>query len=834
MNETKETRIYFDEPRLKMTLAGRMFVRIVSFSALFLLAAAGATFLISGIARLFWLGAFIALWFGDWMLHRGHAERLVGEAKGGQINAADYLSPAAYKILERAFDHSLLQKKNFYLLLLRRLLERKEIREGIARMDVAPEEIGQKTDEYLGKSVSAPASSELRAGVENYLAAVFLEAKRRGSHCLETDDLFSALSLAGDPEIAKIFNLFSINAGDLSRALIFGRFRKRFWKLSSLPATLGGFAPRVFKAKPRRMNRAWTARPTPVLDKFSADLTDLARLEVVGFLVGHEKEYERLADVLAKAGKANALLVGESGAGKETIVAHLAYQMAKDGVPPALFDKRLVSLQIGGLVAGAQPAELQERINKIIEEIKLAGNIVLYIPDIHNLVRTSGEAFLSAADVLLPAVTGGDFSVIGSTFPKEFKQLIEPRGDFADAFEVIRVEEISDDEAERLLVYHGLLWERQYGVVVSFGAVKKAVLLARRYFRQKLLPASAEELLKEAVVSAAAKREKHLNADGVIAIAEKKINVPLRQAGKEEARQLLNLEEIIHAELVDQQEAVAAVSRALREYRSGLSRKGGPIAVFLFVGPTGVGKTELSKILARIQFGSKEAMARFDMSEFQDKQSVVRFIGSPDGKIAGALTEAVLAKPFGLILLDEFEKAHPDILNLFLQVFDDGRLTDGLGRTVDFQNTIIIATSNARSDFVKSEIEAGRPAGEIAEALKKKLAEYFRPELINRFSGIVVFKNLSLADTEAIARLQLAELAKGLAATHGIVLAVSEEAVKKIAALGYDPVFGARPLRGVISEKVRSVLAEKILKGEIVKGVTVKLIAEGGELKVVI
>ncbi|MEK7521139.1 MAG: ATP-dependent Clp protease ATP-binding subunit, partial [Patescibacteria group bacterium] len=796
MSETKETRIYFDDPRLKMTLAGRMFVRVASSSAFLLLAAAGATFLISGINRLFWLGALILLFFGDWLFHRNHAERLIGEAKGGEINAADYLSLAAYKITERAFDRALLQKKNFYLLLLRQLLERKEIREGLARMDVALEEIRRKTDEYLGKTAGASASPELRASVENYMAAVFSEAKNRGSHCLEPDDLFSALSLAGDAEIAKIFNLFSINAGDLSRALIFSRFRKRFWGLSAIPATLGGFAPRVFKAKPRRMNRAWTARPTPVLDKFSVDFTDLARLETVGFLVGHEKEYARLADVLAKTGKANALLVGESGAGKETIVAHLAYQMAKDGVPPALFDKRLVSLQIGGLVAGAQPAELQERINKIIEEIKLAGNIVLYVPDVHNLVRTSGEAFLSVADVLLPAAVEGDFSVIGSTFPKEFKQFIESRGDFSDAFEIIRVEEISEDEAERLLVYHGLLWERQYGIVVSFGAVKKAVALARRYFHQKLLPASAEELLKEAVAAAAAKGEKTLNAEGVIAVAEKKVNVPLREVGKDEAQKLLKLEEIIHVELVDQEEAVKAVSRALREYRSGLSRKGGPIAVFLFVGPTGVGKTELSKILAKIQFGSKEAMARFDMSEFQDKQSVVRFIGSPDGQIAGALTEAVIAKPFSLILLDEFEKAHPDILNLFLQVFDDGRLTDGLGRTVDFQNTIVIATSNARSDFVKSAIEAGKGAGEIAEELKKKLAEYFRPELVNRFSGIVVFKNLSLADTEAIARLQLAELAKGLAATHGISLVVSEEAVKKIAALGYDPVFGARPLRG--------------------------------------
>ena len=293
----------------------------------------------------------------------------------------------------------------------------------------------------------------------------------------------------------------------------------------------------------------------------------------------------------------------------------------------------------------------------------------------------------------------------------------------------------------------------------------------------------------------------------------------------------MNLESLIHERLIDQEEAVKAVSRALREYRSGLSRKGGPIASFLFVGPTGVGKTELSKILANIQFGSKDAMIRFDMSEYQEKQSISRFIGSPDGSTSGALTDAVIQKPYSLVLLDEFEKAHPDILNLFLQVFDDGRLSDNTGRIADFQNTIIIATSNANSNFIKESIDAGKTIAEISDVLKKKLTEYFRPELINRFSGIILFKNLSQSDIISVAGLLLKELADDLKENQNIYISFSTEAVEKIAEWGYDPAFGARPLRGVISEKIRSVLAEMILKDEIIRGKSININLKGEDLE---
>jgi ATP-dependent Clp protease ATP-binding subunit ClpE len=351
------------------------------------------------------------------------------------------------------------------------------------------------------------------------------------------------------------------------------------------------------------------------------------------------------------------------------------------------------------------------------------------------------------------------------------------------------------------------------------------VELAHRYFRNKLLPGSASDLLKEAVVVVAQNREKIVTPETVIRLAESQSKIPIQQAEGKEAEQLLNLEETIHKKLVNQENAVRAVSSALREYRSGLTRKGGPIASFLFVGPTGVGKTELSKIIASLQFGSKDMMQRFDMSEYQDKQSIFRFIGTPDGTRTGSLTDAVLARPYSLVLLDEFEKAHPDILNLFLQVFDDGRLTDSLGRTVNFENTIIIATSNAHSDLIKTRIEEGVAMTDISEEIKKKLTDYFRPELINRFSDIVAFRNLTRDEIKIIAGFLVKEVGDILESTHGITLGVSDEALSRIAELGYSPVFGARPLRQVISEKIRSALAEKLLRKELARGnsVTVAL-----------
>jgi ATP-dependent Clp protease ATP-binding subunit ClpC len=423
----------------------------------------------------------------------------------------------------------------------------------------------------------------------------------------------------------------------------------------------------------------------------------------------------------------------------------------------------------------------------------------------------------------MPIIKSDAFPIIGATYPKEFKEYIEDKTDFANAFEVLSISEISQQEAIMLLTYDSLILEKQYKLTIHFSAIKQAVVLAAKYFHYKPLPASARELFKEAISMATQRGSESVTGDTITQIVERKINVPIHKTGKAEAQMLLNLEDIIHKKYINQDEAVSAVSESLRAYRSGLSRKGGPIASFLFVGPTGVGKTELSKILADIQFGSEKFMVRFDMSEYQQKESISRFIGSADGKIAGSLTEAVIHRPYSLILLDEFEKAHPDILNLFLQVFDDGRLTDSFGRVVDFQNTIIIATSNAHSVYIQEQIRSGKKILDFSDEIKKKLFDYFKPELINRFSNVVVFKPLSIENVTSIARINLESLAQILDESQGIEMQFDDAVVEKIATLGYDPAFGARPLRKVIDKSIKSKLSKKILAQEIVKGQTIKV-----------
>ncbi len=824
--------IYFNEPLLRMNAAGRFAVRFTTYFAYGVMVAATVALFMSDISELRAAGWLVALFLGDRLLHIGEAGRSLARAPSGKVNVADYVSPAALAILDYARRRTAALSGNVYWHIFERLFARKDVVEIVRRLDAKPEEVLMNVLERIGRAQSGAkvAREEAVAKIQALVFSAFDIAQRSGEMFIEPRDLLAALAAVDDNDIKTIFELFGIAPQDVEIAVAFGVVTRSFAGLSILPATLSGLAiGKAFRARHRVMNRAWTARPTPTLDNFGDDLTDAARQEKIGFLIGHEAEYNRVVDVLSRPSYPNVLLIGEPGIGKETMIAHLAFQIAKDRVPAALFDKRLVSLQLSSLVAGADPAELRSRVQRIIDEVAMAGNVILYIPDIHLLTKTSGPQSLSLADLLMPAIKNDMFSVIGATYPKEYKQYVEPLSDFTEAFDAIRVEEISEAEAQRILTYQAIILEKQYRVTISFGAIKKAVSVAHKYLAATPLPSSAANLLKEALAVAAQRGAKILTPNDVVDIAEHKVNIPIHTAGKEEAEALLNLEQIIHKKYIDQDDAVGAVSRALREYRSGLSRKGGPMASFLFVGPTGVGKTELAKILAKIQFGSVEAMVRFDMSEYQDKQSFFRFIGSPDGNVSGTLTDAVLQKPYGIILLDEFEKAYSDILNLFLQVFDDGRLTDNLGRTVDFQNTIIIATSNAHSDYIKQQIEAGQAMTELSAELKKKLSDVYKPELLNRFSGIIVFRTLAPEHIAQIASLQLQDLAVAVKEAQGIDLAWDDAVTAEVARLGYDPVFGARPLRGVISDKLRSVLAEKILRGEVGRGDMVRVQLDGDQ-----
>lgn len=828
-------RFYFKEPRFLMTLGGRIFIRIVSYVSYIVFLIAGLSLAFSDISQLRALGIFILIFFADMAWRAGEGDKPFSEMDdNGRINLAEYVSTASYSALEKSFDKSVISQSNFFLEIIKELLERKEIKEGLSRLNLMPDEVKQKLDSLMksARDEKKYEKKEIRRMAESLVISAGMRSIANRRQFIEPVDLFSGLFFAGDERINRLLNTFSMGMEDIELALLLSSLKR---KLNfRLPSTIGGFSFETQrKLRHRVVSRAWTSRPTPVLDRYGSDLTDLAQVGEIGFVVGHERYYQRMVDTLCRPIDPNALLVGEEGIGKGTIVEHLARQIIKDDVPPELFDKRLVGLEIASLVAGASPEELQARLKTITDEIFMAGNIILYIPDFHNLLKTSGSSYLSAADALIPVIKNNSFPVIGATYPREFKAMVEARSDITGIFEVIRLEEISEADARRILIYESLIYEKKTGIVVGFGAIKSAVTLAKKYIAGEFLPSSAQELLKDSLAIAEREGKKYLGRDEVIKAIEVKVNIPVHDADKDEAEALLNLENTIHKRLVDQEEAVKAVSSALREYRSGLSRPGGPIATFLFVGPTGVGKTELAKILAKIHFGSESAMIRFDMTEYQSKDSFYRFIGSPDGKVGGALTDAVLQKPYGLILLDEFEKAFPDILNLFLQVFDDGRLTDNLGRVVGFQNTIIIATSNAHSDIINESLSKGEKMTNIAEYLKRKLTDVFRAELLNRFSRIVVFRDLSPKDVGAITKINLADLAE-MVSGQGIKMSFDESVINKIAKLGYEPAFGARPLRRAIEENLRAPLAEKLLKKEINRGDNVKVVFENDKFSFVL
>ena len=818
----------FSHPLFNADKFSRSLARIIYYTFFIVLLGVVVACFISDIQALRWAGVLMALIIIDYLLHSRSAPYSVRDFFAGNIpsnNLALCVDKETLHYIISAFERAQGLGANLPLSLLASLLDKTNITQALGRLDISPKDFRKRIEIEIERIVENKdkkdiSQEDLLDQLKKILFIAALTADFHTQHDIKSETLFSAIAQLKDSLIEKTLDIFSVTGKDIDGAIVFSRYTQHKWKI---PLFTGGFAIKSIKVKPHRVNRTFTSRPTPVLDRFSRDVTDLARMGVEGFLIGHKKEYEEMIDSLSRQGSRNVLLIGEPGVGKESLVSHLAFNIISDNVPAPLFDRRLVELSIGNLVSGASYQELSSRLSIVVKEIVSAGNIILYIPEIHQLAKTADGNTMELSDILMPIIKSDAFPVIGATYPKEYKEFIEQRSDFANTFSIVRVGQITSEESITLLTYDAIIHEKQYGVRVNFSAIKQAVVLAEKYFRYKPLPASARDVFKEAISTATQRGLKEINGQLVIEVVERKINVPIHKTGKEEARALLNLEDTIHKTYVDQEEAVSSVADALRAYRSGLARQGGPIATFLFVGPTGVGKTELSKILSTIQFGSEKYMVRFDMSEYQEKDSVSRLIGSSDGRIAGALTEGIIQRPYSLILLDEFEKAHPDILNLFLQVFDDGRITDSLSRVVDFTNTIIIATSNAHSVYIQDQISSGRAIHEFIDDFKKKLFDYFKPELINRFSDVVVFKPLSKEDIGFVARLNLENLSRALEDSQGISIAFDHKLVSKISSLGYDPSFGARPLRKAIDENIKSVLAKKILSGDVSRGQTVTI-----------
>ena len=645
---------------------------------------------------------------------------------------------------------------------------------------------------------------------------------------------------------------------------------------------------------------------TPALDSFGRDLTEMAKSGKLDPVIGRENEIERLLVVLCRRYKNNPVLLGEAGVGKTAIVEGLAQRVVSNDVPELLADKRIVVLDLAMMVAGTKyRGQFEERIKAVMNEVRRARNIILFIDELHTLVGAGGaEGAIDASNVLKPALSRGELQCIGATTLDEYRKYIEKDGALERRFQQIIVEPPS--KVETLAILKGLRdrYEAHHRVQITDEALSGAVELSMRYIPGRVLPDKAIDVIDEAgarvrlkamtkpedlskleeeikkltiekdesvrnadyeraadlrdkAISLAADKEKmekqwhdHRNEiDGIVdeevvaEVVSKMTGVPLTRLEKEEAERLLELEAELHKRVISQQEAISAVARSVRRSRSGLKDPNRPMGSFIFIGPSGVGKTLLAKSLAEFMFGAEEALISIDMSEYMEKHNVSRLIGAPPGYVGyeegGQLTERIRRRPYAVVLLDEIEKAHPDCFNMLLQIMEEGRLTDSFGRHVDFRNTILIMTSNIGADKITHQATFGFEKRDedvsyekMRNVLKQELEHHFRPEFLNRVDEVVVFHKLNHVDLTRIVELEIKKVAKRLI-EHGLTLQLSEEAKEFLLEKGTDEKFGARPLRRAIEQHLEDPLSENLLRGKYKgkKDIHVALVDANGEKK---
>lgn len=645
------------------------------------------------------------------------------------------------------------------------------------------------------------------------------------------------------------------------------------------------------------------AQGTPTLDSLARDLTKLARDKRLDPVVGRAKEVKRLIQILSRRTKNNPVLVGEPGVGKTAIAEGLAQKIIHGEVPEDMQNKRLMMLDMGALVAGTKyRGEFEDRMKKIIDEIYQDGQIILFIDELHTLIGAGGaEGAIDASNILKPALARGELQTIGATTLDEYQKYIEKDSALERRFARVQVDEPTPEEAEEILRGLRPRYEEHHGVEISDDALHAAVQLSVRYINSRQLPDKAIDLMDESAAKVrldktdesseladlqneianlieekeAAIRQQDFEAAARLRIKEKKLTqqltevafmevkeasgyadsvtgedvaavvsqwtgVPLQQMEKKESERLLDLEKILHQRVVGQEEAVKAVARSIRRARSGLKDPNRPIGSFMFLGPTGVGKTELAKALAEAMFGSEDSLVRVDMSEFMEKYSTSRLIGSPPGYVGydegGQLTEKIRSKPYSVILLDEVEKAHPDVFNILLQVLDDGHLTDAKGRKVDFRNTILIMTSNIGAQQIREEKNVGFNVVDLSkdhQAMQKRILEElkkaFRPEFLNRVDETVVFCSLGEDEIHEIVKIMSKAIIKRLS-DQDIQLKITSAAIDVIGKAGFDPEYGARPIRRALQKEVEDRLSEALLSGQIHLGDRVTIGASKGSI----
>jgi len=715
------------------------------------------------------------------------------------------------------------------------------------------------------------------------------EARRLGHNYIGTEHLLLGLIKEGEGVASHVL----MNVG-----LDLNKVRSEVIKLlgSSAPSQGGGGTGMPTGGGTAKGGKT----KTPALDAFGRDLSTMARAGKLDAVIGRADEIERVIQILARRTKNNPVLLGEAGVGKTAIVEGLAQRIVSGDVPEALIDKRIVVLDLALMVAGTKyRGQFEERIKGVMDEIKRAENVIIFIDELHTLVGAGGaEGAIDASNILKPALSRGEIQCIGATTLDEYRKYIEKDAALARRFQTINVDPPTVDETIAILKGLRDRYEAHHRVRITDEALEAAAKLSDRYISGRFLPDKAIDLIdeagsrarlsvtrlpkdlkkleasieefkmeKEAAIKAqdferAAKlrdEERHAKeelarvkkswkesksevevevvAEDIAVVVSKSTGVPLQRLEEKEQSRLLRMEDEVHKRVIGQDEAIKAIAHAVRRSRSGLRNPKRPIGNFIFMGPTGIGKTLLARALAEFMFGDQDAMIQIDMSEYGEKFNVSRLLGAPPGYVGyeegGQLTEKVRRRPYSVVLLDEIEKAHPDVFNILLQVMEDGRLTDSFGRRVDFRNTVLIMTSNIGSEMLKKQGDLGfKPKGaeENYQNMKDRFLEeakkVFRPEFLNRVDDIIVFHQLTREDLEQIVEIELTEVMERIK-DRKMELVLSSEVVKFLIDRGYDPVFGARPLKRTIQKYIENVLAEEILSGKFKEGDKVKAVLKG-------
>ena len=732
-----------------------------------------------------------------------------------------------------------------------------------------------------------------------HVVEIAMEDSIRGGYAyIGTEHLLAGILREGNNMAVRILRSAGVDARQLYTAL-----------MKKLTA-----APRAAQSGDSRTPAAGSAKEdgkgSKTLAEFTRDLTADARTGKLDPVIGRDDEIQRVIQILSRRTKNNPCLIGEPGVGKTAIAEGLARKIAMGDVPENLLDKKLLSLDLSGMVAGTKyRGEFEERIKKVMQEVQKNGNIILFIDELHTIVGAgSAEGAVDAANIIKPALGRGEIQIIGATTLNEYRKYIEKDAALERRFQPVTVGEPSQEATLEILKGLREKYEQHHKLHITDEALKAAVELSTRYINDRFLPDKAIDLMDEAAsrvrmeqeepseelksleekINALSKdkdaainaqdfekaaqlrdiekdykeqveieRDKRrknnqehrdVNAEDIAAVVSGWTGIPVTRLTEDEGQRLLHMEDILHKRVVGQDEAVKAVARAIRRGRVGLKDPKRPIGSFLFLGPTGVGKTELCKSLAEAMFGDENAMIRIDMSEYMERHTVSRLIGSPPGYVGhdegGQLTEKVRRKPYSVVLFDEIEKAHEDVWNIMLQILDDGRITDSQGRTVDFKNTVIVMTSNIGAKALtaagaklgfdadeKAEADADKAYAQAKETVMAELRQTFRPEFLNRIDDIIVFRALTEPDIEEVARRMLKTVANRME-TMGIHLDADDAAVKELAKEGFDPKYGARPLRRAIQSKVEDAVAEKMLDGTLKEGDTAKLAVEDDKLVV--